>query len=119
MLGTGDLELCTEMGRFSCESNLTGIYRVFFRFGNLNFLLDRAAKAYRRQYDTGRMETIRGDGNVTLELHDVPDPQKSIYNAIKGWSLKAAELSGSEVISFKEDFSKDPTRPQRWVFEYY
>ena len=32
VLGTGDLALVQEMGSFSCEHNLTGIYRLFFRF---------------------------------------------------------------------------------------
>jgi hypothetical protein len=121
VLGKGDLQLVYEMGKFSCEQNLTGIYRVFFRFGNLNFLLDRAAKAWRSQYDFGLMTVTRDPDNkqrAVLELADVPRPHRAIYNAVWGWGIKAAELSGSEIIDFVEEFSEEPGAPMRWTFEY-
>ncbi|NVB37970.1 hypothetical protein G6O69_08990 [Pseudenhygromyxa sp. WMMC2535] len=121
VLGQGDLQLCEEMGSFSCQHNLTGIYRVFFRFGNLNFLLDRAAKAYHSQYDFGSMRVIRDPENkhkVTLELANVPRPHRAVYLAIKGWAIKAAELSGSEMTGFTDGFSEDPEVPTTWIFEY-
>ncbi len=121
LLGEGDLRLCFEMGRFSCGHNLTGIYRVFFRFGNLNFLLDRAAKAWHSQYDFGRMSVHRDPSNkqrVTMVLEDVPRPHQAIYQSIYGWATKAAELSGTELTSFTEGFSEDPSKPSTWTFEY-
>jgi hypothetical protein len=121
VLGEGDLQLVYEMGSFSCEHNLTGIYRVFFRFGNINFLVDRAAKAWHSQYDFGVMRTYRDPENknlVTLELSDVPRPSKVLFLAIKGWVAKAAELSGSELIRMEDEFSEEPGAPMRWIFEY-
>ncbi|MCA9680654.1 MAG: hypothetical protein KC457_00545 [Myxococcales bacterium] len=121
ILGRGDLKLCEDMGAFSCQQNLTGIYRVFFRFGNLNFLLDRAAKAFHSQYDFGSMRVIRDPENkyrVTLELTGVARPHRSMYLAIKGWAIKAAELSGSELTDFVDGFSEDPEQPTTWTFEY-
>lgn len=121
VLGRGDLQLIYEMGSFSCEHNLTGIYRVFFRFGNLNFLLDRAAKAWHSQYDFGNMTVIRDPQNkqrVTVQLTDVPRPHRAIYLAVWGWAVKAAELSGSEILNFQEEFSEEPGAPMRWTFEY-
>lgn len=121
VLGEGDLGLISEMGAFSCEHNLTGIYRMFFRFGNLNFLLDRAAKAWHSQYDFGTMTLTRDPQNkqrVTLELADVPRPHRAIFLAVQGWAIKAAELSGSEILNFQEEFSEAPGAPMRWIFEY-
>jgi hypothetical protein len=121
VLGTGDLQLIYEMGSFSCEHNLTGIYRVFFRFGNLNFLLDRAAKAWHSQYDFGTMTVTRAPDNkqrATLTLADVPRPHRAIYLAVWGWAVKAAELSGSEIVEFVEEYSDEPGSAMRWTFEY-
>jgi hypothetical protein len=121
VLGTGDMQLAYEMGSFSCEHNLTGIYRMFFRFGNLNFLLDRAAKAWHSQYDFGTMTLSRDPDNkqrVTLQLADVPRPHRAIFLAVHGWAVKAAELSGSEIINFEGEFSEEPGAPMRWSFEY-
>jgi hypothetical protein len=121
VLGAGDLQLVYEMGAYSCESNLTGIFRMFFRFGNINFLLDRAAKAWRSQYDFGTMTVIRDPENkyrVTLELADVPRPSRVLYLAVKGWVVKAAQLTGSELTKQEEEFSEQPGAPMRWIFEY-
>jgi len=121
VLGTGDGQLVFEMGSFSCENNLTGIYRVFFRFGNLNFLINRAAKAWHSQYDFGTMTASRDPDNkqrVTLELSDVPEPSRALFLAVKGWVFKAAELSGSELTTAEDYYSDDPNEPMRWVFEY-
>jgi hypothetical protein len=121
VLGNGDLQLVFEMGAFSCEHNLTGIYRVFFRFGNIDFLVARAAKAWHSQYDFGVMKTYRDPekkNRVTLELSEVPRPSKVLFLAVKGWVVKAAELSGSELTHMEDHFSEDPNVPMRWVFEY-
>lgn len=121
VLGKGDLALITEMGAFSCQHNLTGIYRMFFRFGNLNFLLDRAAKAWHSQYDFGTMTLTRDPANkqrITLELAEVPRPHRAIYLAVQGWAIKAAQLSGSEITKLGEEFSEEPGSPMRWIFEY-
>ena len=121
VLGEGDLQLVYEMGSFSCEHNLTGIYRVFFRFGNINFLINQAAKAWHSQYDFGVMKVHRDPDNknlVTLELSEVPRPSKVLFLAVKGWVVKAAELNGSELVSMKDEFSEEPGAPMRWIIEY-
>lgn len=121
VLGDGDMLLVQEMGSFSCEHNLTGIYRVFFRFGNLGFLADRAAKAWHSQYDFGTLTSTRDPDNkyrITLELSNCPAPSKALFYAVKGWVMKAAELSGSELTKIEDHYSDDPTVPTRWVFEY-
>jgi len=121
VLGAGDLELIAEMGSFSCEHNLTGIYRMFFRFGNLDFLLDRAAKAWHSQYDFGTMTLTRDPENkhrITLQLADVARPHRAIFLAVRGWAVKAAQLSGSEITKIDEEFSDEPGAPMRWIFEY-
>ncbi|PRP96384.1 hypothetical protein [Enhygromyxa salina] len=121
VLGKGDLQLVFEMGSFSCEHNLTGIYRVFFRFGNINFLVDRAAKAWHSQYDFGVMKTVRDPDNknrVTLELSEVPRPSRVLFLAVKGWVVKAAQLCGSELTKTEDEFSEEPGSTMRWVFEY-
>jgi hypothetical protein len=122
VLGRGDLQLVFEMGAYSCEYNLTGIYRMFFKFGNINFLIERAAKAWRSQYDFGVMTVIRDPNNArgraTLELSEVPRPTRVLFLAVKGWVVKAVELTGSELVKIEDEFSEEPGAPMRWTFEY-
>ena len=98
------------------------IYRAFFRFGNINFLLDRAAKAWRSQYDFGRFSAHRDPDDkhrLIIELAEVPQPTRVLFLAIEGWVVKAAELNGSEMTKLEETFSEAPMSPMRWVFEVY
>lgn len=119
VLGAGDLALCETMGSFSCEHNLTGIYRIFFRFGNLNFLLDRAAKAWRSQYDFGTMKLHHESKvRIRLELSELPQLHRQLYLAVKGWGIKAASLSGSEITKFEDAFDPTPGHASSWIFEY-
>jgi hypothetical protein len=121
VLGKGDLQLVYEMGAYSCEYNLTGIYRMFFRFGNINFLIERAAKAWRSQYDFGLMTASRDPEikqRATLELSEVPRPSKVLFLAVKGWVVKAVELTGSELVKTEDYFSEEPGASMRWTFEY-
>lgn len=121
VLGRGDLQLVYEMGAYSCEYNLTGIYRMFFRFGNINFLIGQAAKAWRSQYDFGVMQVIRDPDNktrATLELSEVPRPTRVLFLAVKGWVVKAVELTGSELVKTEDFYSDEPGAPMRWTFEY-
>lgn len=121
VLGRGDLQLVYEMGAYSCEYNLTGIYRMFFRFGNINFLIERAAKAWHSQYDFGVMQVIRDPVNktrATLQLSEVPRPTMVLFLAVKGWVVKAIELTGSELIKIEDEFSDVPGAPMRWTFDY-
>lgn len=119
VLGKGDLMLCETMGSFSCEHNLTGIYRLFFRFGNLDFLLDRAAKAWRSQYDFGTMQLHReAKHRVRMELTDLPQLHRQLYLAVRGWATKAAALSGSEITKFEDGFDPTPGHGSSWTFEY-
>ena len=105
VLGKGDLELCYQMGVHSCEQNLTGVYRAVFKFGNLNFILDRASKAWREQYSAGEMKVVeRSRDHVVVELRHITQPHKALFAAIRGWMAKAAELTGEEIIEIKETY---------------
>lgn len=122
VLGDGDMRLFEELGAFSCEQTLTGVFRVFFRFGNLRFLLDRASKAWHSQYDFGSMHVEHDPDDrqiVKLTIRDVPNPHIVHYLAIRGWMLKAAELTATEIETVWESFNPAPGAPMVFVFRYY
>jgi hypothetical protein len=98
VLGTGDGGICYDIGRFSCDAGFNTAYRLLFKFGNLGWLLDRAAKAWSSQYDEGEMTVLRRDvgTEVLVQLDGVPEPSRAHCLAIKGWMSRAAELVGEE-----------------------
>ena len=118
VLGNGDGELGYEMGRFSCDANLTTVMRLFFKFGNIGWLLDRAAKAWRTQFDEGEMKVVERDvGNrVVVELHDHSHPNRLHCLAVKGWMMRATEISGEETLECEEQCRALGDDVCRWTF---
>lgn len=119
LLGNGDLSLCRDMGRFGCETNLTGIYRIFFRFGSMPFILKRAAKAFRAQYDSGSMSVLESDPSMCrLRLSDFPRPHRAHCLAISGWMRRAGELTGEEEIALTETCRAKGDAECEWHFKF-
>jgi hypothetical protein len=97
--GKGDGELCYELGRWACDANLTTLYRLFFRLGNPHFLIRRSAAAWRTHYDAGDLVLLDEEEKaVTLEIRDVPRPTRAHCLSVLGWTVRACEISGAEVI---------------------
>lgn len=120
VLGVGDLALAYEMGRFNCDHNLTTVMRILFKFGNIGWLLDRGASAWGKQYDEGEMKVVKrkvGD-EVILELHDHPAPFRAQCLGIKGWMVRAAELSGEDRFECDELCRAAGDDVCRWTFRW-
>jgi hypothetical protein len=120
VLGNGDMSLAYEMGRFNCDRNLTTMMRVLFKFGNIGWLLDRAAKAWSTQYDEGEMKVVRkkvGE-EVVIELDGVPSPCRAQCLGIKGWAVRAAELTGEDRFVCGELCRAEGGHVCRWTFRW-
>ena len=95
-LGKGDLALCHELGRHSCDANLPTLYKLFFRMADVLYIVRRAAAAWRVNYDEGTMSVIdEGDHVVTLRMQ-VPAPHRAHCLSVRGWIVRAGELSGAK-----------------------
>ena len=97
-LGTGDLQLCYELGRYSAEVNLKGLYRLVFRIMKIGFLVRRSAAAWDVSYDAGKMVVVASTRrSVTLRIVDFPEPHRVHCLAVKGFVARAAEMTGEQV----------------------
>jgi hypothetical protein len=103
VLGQGDMALCHQMGRFSCNITLTTVHRLLLKFGNLGHLVDRSATAWRVQFDTGEIIVHEKSRDLyVFELRGVPKPHRAHCAAITGWMERAAELSGEDDLEWEE-----------------
>lgn len=120
VLGNGDARLAYEMGRFNCDHNLTTAMRLLFKFGNIGWLLDRAAKAWGGQFDEGEMVVVKREvGNeVVIELRDHPAPNRGHCLAIMGWMVRATELSGEDDAECTELCRAAGDDVCRWTFRW-
>jgi len=97
-LGTGDLALCHELGRYGCDANLPTLYKIFFRMADVLYIIRRAATAWRVNYDEGSMTVVEeGDHHVVMRM-EVPAPHRAHCLSVRGWIERAGELSGAKEI---------------------
>jgi hypothetical protein len=103
LFGKGDYALCRELGRYACEVNLNTIYKLLIRFGSVNFILQRAATAWRVNYSEGTMEVLEStDQAARLRITGLTRPHRTHCLSVLGWVVRAAELSGATVVEEKE-----------------
>ncbi len=97
----------TDMGRHSCELALNSSHRLLFRFGDVDWLIERSSKAWASNFDEGRVEVRKtGGGAVIVELVNAPSLDPAMCFGIKGWMERAAEMSGED--SFECTMRIDP-----------
>lgn len=117
VLGTGDMALCHQMGRHSCEITLTTVHRLLLKFGNLGHLVDRAATAWRAQFDAGEIVVHEKSRDLyVFELRGIPEPTRAHCAAITGWMERAAELSGEDDLAHEEKCRALGDRYCMWTF---
>lgn len=103
VLGQGDMAMCHEMGRFSCNITLTTVHRLLLKFGNLGHLVERASTAWRVQFNAGELLVHEKSRDLYIfELRGIPKPHRAHCAAITGWMERAAELSGEDEFDWEE-----------------
>ena len=101
-LGKGDLELCHDLGRHACDTNLPTLYKIFFRMADVLYIVRRAAAAWGANYDEGTMTVVdEGDHVVTLRM-EVRERHRAHCLSVRGWIVRASELSGAKDVRVDE-----------------
>lgn len=91
-----------QIGRYSADVGLKGIYKVFILIGTPQFIMKRAGKILSSFYDPSVL--ILGDvrpTGVDLHLTLFPEPSLIAEYRIAGWIEKALELCRVKSISIK------------------
>jgi hypothetical protein len=103
IFGKGDLHLCYEMGRYSAETNLPTLYRLFYRLGTPMFIFRKAAQIWNVHYDSGQIRPVdEGGGRIRIFMESVARPHRAHCLSVLGWAAKSIELSGGTVTEAKE-----------------
>jgi hypothetical protein len=119
VLGTGDGGIAVAMGRFSCEHALSSAYRLLFKFGDVDHLLDRASTAWATNFDEGEIEVRRTQGgSIVLDLVGLQDVSPTACWVIKGWMERAAELSGEDRFECTMQIAPQDGVLCRWRFKW-
>lgn len=98
--GSGDGTLILELGRKSAHEAVRGIYRIFFKFGSPEFVIQRAAQVWSRYYDSGQLQVdLLGPGHAQVTLNDFDTPAHEHCLSVSGWIRGMLEASGAKNVA--------------------
>jgi hypothetical protein len=103
MFGTGDFALCEQAGKFSAGWAMNSVLKVFLRFRDPIWLVERATSVWTRYHDTGRW---RVSSNIPQrfqgEMFDFELRDRAFCARLCGWLAGAIELTGGQAVSVVE-----------------
>jgi hypothetical protein len=101
--GKGDLALCRELGRYSARVNLPTLYRIFYRFGSVPFIMSKATSVWSEHYDSGRAYTREiGPKQIAIVIEGFATPHEAHCLSVLGWVESSVTISGARVLSGEE-----------------
>ena len=84
--GKGDFALCRELGRYSARVNLPTLYRIFYQFGSVRFILSKATAVWSEHYDSGHASARDvGPKEVAILVEDFATPHVVLCLSVLGW----------------------------------
>lgn len=103
VLGNGDLKLVWELGRYSAEESLQGIYKVFLSIASPEFIVSSAATIWKQYYDTASLKVVK-EGvaderkHVRMTVLGFQQEDDAIWLSIGGWVERTLQLSGGKKV---------------------
>jgi hypothetical protein len=103
LFGNGDLGIVRQLGKFGADANLKTIYRLFYKFGTVHWILARAVRLWSAHYDSGYMEVAtRGTKAAVLRIRGFSTPHQAHCLSVEGWTERSIELSGGKEVFVTE-----------------
>ncbi|MBN1548811.1 MAG: hypothetical protein JW902_19325 [Syntrophaceae bacterium] len=99
VIGKGDYQLAVDIGYYAGMKAGTGLYKLFFKFGTIKFILQRAASFWSQMFNTGSCETqIPDEKQGKMYVRNFPGLPKVVCMSLLGWSRAVIELAGGKNI---------------------
>ncbi len=110
--GGGDLAFIKELGRFEAEQDLTTIHRVFLRFTNPAFIVEKTSEYWRRFHDTGTWNVTRDDHGVSAVLDGWGVVDAALCREVVAYLTRVLELVGAKNVVVEHPKCRGRADPQ-------
>jgi hypothetical protein len=91
-----------ESGIFSASYALNSFYKIFFKFGSPQFIINKASRVFTSYYSDGELRVSEtSENSVVLQIVKFGEPYEIIEAGIGGWVEGALQLMGCKNISVK------------------
>ncbi|HBH47027.1 MAG TPA: hypothetical protein DDX98_00205 [Bacteroidales bacterium] len=109
MFFNGDIkEGAMEAGRYSAEKALTGIYKIFVKAANPQYIIKRASRVFATYYRPCEIQVVDVPKNgVVVEMTKVTERYEAIERRILGWMYMALEISGCQGVNITNELVRE------------
>lgn len=90
-----------EMGIYSAEVGLKGVYKVFLLVATPQYLMKRATRTMQTFYNPSEIEVSESDNITTVSIKKFEGLTKAIEYRIAGWIAKALDLCKCNNIKYE------------------
>ncbi len=88
-------EASRELGRYSAETALKGVYKVFVLIATPAYVISKAGNIMKTLYTGCTMEVVeKASKSVSAEVKNLPKNDLILEQRIAGWIEKALEITG-------------------------
>jgi hypothetical protein len=98
----GDVKGAWELGRYSADFGLSGIYKIFVKVGSPEFIIKRGSTIIAGYYQPCKLDVVEtGPKNVVLHLSQFPELTPVLEARLCGWMQRALEINGCKNVTPK------------------
>lgn len=91
-----------NIGLYSANEGLTGIYKIFIKIASTSYVLKRSASIFKTYYDPIEISILdEQNGFVVLQINKINDSDLILLDRICGWIFRIIELINSIPIEVK------------------
>lgn len=90
-----------EMGKYSAEIGLKGVYKVFLLVASPQYLMKRATRTMETFYQPSEIAVTEQNGIYTVSIKKFKGITEALEYRIAGWIAKALELCKCKNIQYK------------------
>jgi len=95
----GSMRGAEEIGKFSADKSLHGIYRFFVKVASPDSLLKRASNIFQSYYNPCRIELIKeGERMYVMKFSEFDPPSPFVEHRVLGWVEEALSICGANSV---------------------
>jgi hypothetical protein len=95
VLGKGDGALYRQVAAQTAEDDLSTVYKVFFRFLQPMFIVQKAAQLWSSYYNSGKLlATSPEKSAIEIEIQGFETPRWTHCESVLGWAQRSIQLTG-------------------------
>jgi len=99
---SNEIEAANQLGRYSAENALTGIYKIFLMIASPEYLIKKGSQIFSRYYLPCSMEIANSTSKSSnLRITQFDEINRAFEYRLGAWCVRAVELTNKKNVNYK------------------